>query len=226
MSKPVFLASQSPRRLELLRQAGTLPSVLHLRSGASRLNLDETLPGVRLSAEELARAAHHRQEVDETPLPSELAVDYVLRVACMKAEAGVRAQLERRLPDLPIIAADTTVTLDGQILGKPGSEAEATNMLRLYSGREHTVLTAVAVAYKGALHSALSESQVRFKVLSEAEIAAYVAGGEPFDKAGGYGVQGRAAMFIERLCGSYTGVMGLPLFETSELLREAGYPLL
>ncbi|MBI5330498.1 MAG: septum formation inhibitor Maf [Betaproteobacteria bacterium] len=202
MSKPVFLASQSPRRLELLRQLGALPSVLHLRGAANR------------------------QEVDETPLASELAVEYVMRVALMKAAAGVRAQRERGLPDLPIIAADTTVTIDGQILGKPADAEEAAAMLRTYAGREHTVLTAVAVAYKESVRSALNESTVRFKALSEAEIAAYIACGEPFDKAGGYGVQGRAAMFIERLCGSYTGVMGLPLFETSELLREAGYPLL
>ncbi len=225
MSKPVFLASQSPRRLELLRQLGALPSVLHLRSGAARLNMDETLPGARMNAEELMRAAL-RTEVDETPLPAELAVDYVMRVALMKAEAGVRAQMERRLPDLPVIAADTTVTIDGQILGKPADAAEAASMLRLYAGREHTVLTAVAVAYKGQLRTALNESTVRFKAVSEEEIAAYVASGEPFDKAGGYGIQGRAAMFIERLSGSYTGVMGLPLFETSELLREVGYPLL
>jgi septum formation protein len=226
MSKPVFLASQSPRRLELLRQLGALPSVLHLRSGSSRRNLDETLPGVRMTAEELVRAAAQRLDVDETPLPSELAADYVMRVALMKAEAGVKAQKERRLPDLPIIAADTTVTLDGQILGKPADAVEAAAMLRLYGGREHTVLTAVAVAYKGQLRTALNESTVRFKTLTEDEIAAYIASGEPFDKAGGYGIQGRAAMFVERVCGSYTGVVGLPLFETAELLKEVGYPLL
>ena len=150
-------------------------------------------------------------------------IDYVQRMARMKVEAGMLAQQARHLPSRPILAADTAVTLDGRILGKPGDADEAVAMLRLYAGRTHTVLTAVAVAYQGQIRVGLSESRVTFKTLTEAEIAAYVASGEPFDKAGGYGIQGRAAIFIEHLSGSYSGVMGLPLHETAELLREVGF---
>jgi septum formation protein len=202
MLKPLYLASQSPRRLELLRQIGLAPAVLRLRNGVARL------------------------DVDETPLPEEPAVEYVLRLARLKAEAGEQARHGRRLADWPIVAADTTVTLDGRILGKPADAVEAAAMLRGYSGRAHSVLTGVAVAFRGRLEVALSESMVAFRVLSEAEIAAYVATREPFDKAGGYGIQGRAALFIAHLAGSYSGVMGLPLFETAELLREVDFPVL
>ncbi|MDR3394270.1 MAG: Maf family protein [Parasulfuritortus sp.] len=202
MSKSVYLASQSPRRLELLRQIGLAPVVLPLRH------------------------AQPRADVDETPLPGESALDYVQRLAHLKAESGWQALAGRRLPVLPIIAADTTVTLDGDILGKPADTTEAAVMLRRYSGRTHTVLTAVGVAYRERIEVSVSESEVRFKPLSEAEIAAYVASGEPFDKAGGYGIQGRAAMFVEHLSGSYSGVMGLPLHETAELLKGAGFQIL
>jgi septum formation protein len=198
----LYLASQSPRRLELLRQIGLSPMVLPLRSSPDRM------------------------DVDETPLVDEPGIDYVLRLARLKVEAGMLAQQVRHLPSWPILAADTTVTLDGQILGKPGDPEAATAMLRLYSGRTHTVLTAVAAAHQGQVKVALSESKVTFKSLSEAEIAGYVASGEPFDKAGGYGIQGRAAIFIEHLAGSYSGVMGLPLHETAELLREVGFDVL
>jgi len=148
-----------------------------------------------------------------------------MRLARLKAEAGMRAQQVRHLPPWPILTADTTVTVDGQILGKPVDAKDAAAMLRLYSGRTHTVLTAVAAAHQGQIRLALSESQVTFRTLTEREIAAYVASGEPFDKAGGYGIQGRAAVFIERLSGSYSGVMGLPLFETVDLLREVGFDI-
>lgn len=199
MHKNLFLASQSPRRLELLRQIGLSPTILPLR----------TAPG--------------RADVDETPLPAEPATDYVLRLARMKAEAGLLALAGRKLQPWPILAADTSVTLDGQILGKPTHAAEAADMLRRYSGRSHTVLTGVAVAYRGQLKLALSESTVSFKTLSEAEIAAYVDSQEGCDKAGGYGIQGRAAAFVEHLSGSYSGVMGLPLYETAALLGEVGF---
>lgn len=202
MSKHLYLASQSPRRLELLRQVGLEPTVLPLR----------TAPG--------------RADVDETPYPDEPASDYVRRLARMKAAAGVIAQVRRNLPLWPILAADTTVTLDGHILGKPADAAEAEVMLRRYSGRVHTVFTAVAAAHMGQLEVVLSESVVTFKTLTEAEIRAYVAGREGFDKAGGYGIQGRAALFIEHLSGSYSGVMGLPLYETSELLKSVGFDIL
>jgi len=202
MHRNLYLASQSPRRLELLRQMGLSPMVLPLRTSPERA------------------------DVNETPLPDEPGVDYVLRLARMKVEAGVLAQQGRRLPLWPILAADTTVTMDGQILGKPCNETEAVAMLRQYSGRSHTVLTAVAAAHQGQIKVALSESRVTFKTLTDSEIAAYVASGEPFDKAGGYGIQGRAAIFVEHLAGSYSGVMGLPLFETAELLREVGFEVL
>lgn len=202
MTKRIYLASQSPRRLELLRQIGLEPTVLYLRNSPGRL------------------------DVDEAPLSDEPAQDYVLRLARLKAAAGMHAQACRQLPPWPILAADTTVTLDGQILGKPETEAEAADMLRRYSGRSHTVLTAVAAACQGTIQVALSESVVRFKPLVEAEIAAYVASREAFDKAGGYGIQGLAALFIEHLSGSYSGVMGLPLYETSELLKSVGFEIL
>lgn len=202
MLKTLYLASQSPRRLELLRQIGLAPAVLRLRSESGRV------------------------DVDEMPFPDEPAVDYVLRLARLKAAAGEMARHGRRLADWPIVAADTTVTLDGRILGKPADADEAAAMLRAYSGRSHTVLTGVAVVFRGRQAVALSESSVAFRVLSEEDIVAYVASREPFDKAGGYGIQGRAAMFIEHLSGSYSGVMGLPLFETAELLREVAFPVL
>lgn len=202
MSKSVYLASQSPRRLELLRQIGLAPVVLPLRH------------------------AQPRADVDETPLAGERAPDYVRRLARMKVEAGMRALVGRRLPAMPVIAADTTVTLDGLILGKPESDAEAADMLRRYSGRTHSVLTAVGVAYLDHVAIAVSESEVTFKALSEAEIAAYVASHEPYDKAGGYGIQGRAALFVAHISGSYSGIMGLPVHETGELLRSLGFEVL
>jgi septum formation protein len=201
-SKRLYLASQSPRRLELLRQVGVQPTVLPLRNSSGRV------------------------DVDEMPLADEPATDYVMRLARMKACAGVNAQLARRLPPWPILAADTTVTIDGHILGKPLDLTEAAAMLRRYSGRAHTVLTAVAASYHGRLEVALSESVVTFKSLSDAEVAAYLISREGFDKAGGYGIQGRAALFIEHIAGSYSGVMGLPLYETSELLKSVGFEIL
>ncbi len=200
MSKQLYLASQSPRRLELLRQIGHAPIVLRVRQDTSR-----------------------GADVDETPLTAEKAWDYVTRLAHLKAQAALRAVSARRLPPLPIVAADTTVTLDGEILGKPRDAAEASAWLRRYAGRSHTVLTAVAVAHQDQVRLAVSESTVRFGPLSDATIARYVASGEPFDKAGGYGIQGLAAAFVEHLSGSHSGVMGLPLYETVELLRRVGF---
>jgi septum formation protein len=202
MSKSLYLASQSPRRRELLRQIGLTPIILPLRHAPGRL------------------------DVDEAPLPEEKAPDYVQRLARIKAEAGLKALAGRQLMPLPIITADTTVTLDGAILGKPVRASEAAAMLRRYSGRCHTVLTAVGVAHRGEIQVVVSESEVRFKILSEAEIVAYIATHEPFDKAGGYGIQGHAAVFIEQITGSYSGVMGLPLFETAELLKGVGFNVL
>jgi septum formation protein len=139
------------------------------------------------------------------------------------ARAKVLAVRERGMA-LPVLAADTTVVLDEMVCGKPADEAESLAMLERLSGRTHQVLTAVALAAHGAVSFRLSASEVRFRRLSRAECAAYWHTGEPRDKAGGYAVQGRAAVFIEHLSGSYSGVMGLPLFETAELLRAAGVP--
>ena len=156
--------------------------------------------------------------VDEQPLPAELATDHVCRLALAKARAAA-AQLG---PQACVLGADTVVVLDGQILGKPVDRDDAAAMLRRLSGRTHTVLSAVARVLGGAHVVHLSESHVTFRTLSPAEIAAYCATGEPLDKAGAYAIQGRAAAFIRHLEGSYSGVMGLPLYETAELLTAAG----
>lgn len=158
-------------------------------------------------------------DVDETPIPGEAPAAYVSRLAHTKAQA-VAARLGD--PTAPVLAADTTVVLEGGILGKPRDRAHGLAMLAGLSGRRHQVLSAVALSSRGELHAALSESWVTFRSISPAEAAAYWETGEPGDKAGGYGIQGLGAVFVERLEGSYSGVMGLPLFETAGLLRRAG----
>ena len=162
--------------------------------------------------------------VDETPLPDEPPAAYVARLAVAKARAGVEA-IRRRSTGWPVLGADTAVVVDGAILGKPRDRDEGLAMLALLSGREHAVLSAVSLATPTRHAVKVQESRVRFRGLSPAECAAYWASGEPADKAGGYGIQGRAAAFIAELRGSYSGVMGLPLFETAELLREFGFSL-
>lgn len=201
MNHTLYLASQSPRRMALLRQIGVTPILLPLRATPPRV------------------------EVDETPLPGEAAVDYVRRLALVKVLAGQRAMIGRRLTPRPILAADTTVTLDGVLFGKPADDAEAAAMLRAYSGRTHQVMTGVGLAFGERVETRVSTSEVRFRVLDEADIRAYVATGEAWGKAGAYGIQGHAAIFIEHIAGSYSGVMGLPLFETAELLRATGFNL-
>jgi septum formation protein len=158
--------------------------------------------------------------IDEEVQPGEPAADYVVRMACAKA----RAVLTRAAP-LPVLAADTTVVVDGRICGKPRDRAEGIAMLGRLSGRAHQVLTAVALATAGGVGFRLSASEVRLRAVTAAECAAYWESGEPHDKAGGYAIQGRGALFIEHLSGSYSGVMGLPLFETGELLAAAGIPV-
>lgn len=195
--KTIYLASKSPRRKELLRQIGVNFELLPLR---------EYPP--------------ERRDVDESPLADENPVDYVRRIARIKAEAAARIMTARRLPQRTVLAADTTVTLDGEIFGKPVDDADARRMLERFSGRTHQVLTAVAVHDGNTLKEILSTSDVTFRPLSATEIAAYVSSGEPRDKAGAYGIQGRAAIFISHLAGSFTGVVGLPLAETWQLLRE------
>lgn len=165
-------------------------------------------------------------DIDESVLPLEAPEHYVLRLAREKALACVQAIARHGLPALPVLAADTTVCADGEILGKPDDDAHAAAMLRSMSGRWHSVHTGVAVALSDRVETLLSSTQVEMKVLSDEEIAAYIASGEPRDKAGAYGIQGLAGAFISRIEGSYTGVMGLPVFETAQLLRNFGRPVL
>jgi septum formation protein len=156
-------------------------------------------------------------DIDETLAPGEVAGDYVVRIARAKALA-VRA----RGVALPVLAADTAVVLDETTFGKPRDRADAVAMLARLAGRTHRVLTAVALAHAAGVAIRLSASEVRMRAISEAECAAYWESGEPRDKAGGYAIQGRGAMFIEHLAGSYSGVVGLPLYETAQLLAAAG----
>ncbi|MBW8904404.1 MAG: septum formation inhibitor Maf [Betaproteobacteria bacterium] len=195
LERGVYLASRSPRRRELLAQIGVRFHLLLFRSRAGE-----------------------QPDVDERPLENEAPDKYVERLARAKAEAGWRRMLQRNLPPAPVLAADTTVALEGQIFGKPASREEGAEMLAHFSGRTHEVLTAVALKHDDWLESALSRSEVRFKVLGAQEILQYAASGESDDKAGAYAIQGRAARFIVELRGSYSGVMGLPLYETGELL--------
>jgi septum formation protein len=194
----IYLASRSPRRRELLAQVGVTFEPLLFREGA-------------------------RQDADtsEDTRPGELPADYVRRVTTLKAKSGwLRVLMRKGMAKKPVLAADTTVALGDEIFGKPADAADAVRMLTRLSGTKHRVLTAVAVTLESRLELVVNESIVTFGTLTEARIAAYVATGEPFDKAGAYGIQGRAGAFVERIEGSYTGVMGLPLYETCRLLRE------
>jgi septum formation protein len=157
--------------------------------------------------------------IDESVHPGERPHDYVQRMARTKAQT-----VWEQDPSLPVLGADTTVVLDGKVFGKPADRADALRMLSLLSGRTHDVLTAIALASKEGLAMRVNVSAVRFRALAADEIAAYWETGEPRDKAGAYAIQGLGAVFIESLTGSFSGVMGLPLFETSELLRAAGVP--
>ncbi|KWR89718.1 Maf family protein [Cupriavidus sp. IDO] len=192
----LYLASQSPRRRELLTQLGVQYELLLADDDEDAEALEAILPG-------------------ETP------DDYVQRVCALKAEAALRRRERRALPDAPILTSDTTVCLGGTILGKPTDGPDAAAMLASLSGATHRVLTAVTVVSTVGMHHALSTSEVTFRPVDAAEIARYVDSGEPLGKAGAYGIQGRAAEFIERIQGSYSGIMGLPLFETAALLRQA-----
>lgn len=197
----IYLASQSPRRRELLKQIGVRYEILLLRSDPRR-----------------------EAGVDETPHDGEPPVDYVQRVCREKARAGWDALMLRNLPPLPVLAADTTVTLDGKIIGKPDNHEHAAEILRMLSGTQHQVLTAVAMAFEERLDMRLSETTITFDTLSEERIHRYLLTNEAHDKAGAYGIQGHAGAFVKRIEGSYTGVMGLPLYETVELLKLFGYP--
>jgi septum formation protein len=159
--------------------------------------------------------------IDETPAPGELARDYVQRLARTKADV-----LWQQLPAAarhPVLGADTAVVVDEQILGKPGDASEHAAMLQQLSARTHEVLTAVALRYDKDTAVRLSVSRVVFRALQPGEIAAYWRSGEPVDKAGGYAIQGLGALFVEHMSGSYSGVVGLPLYETAELLQLIGW---
>jgi len=198
--KRIYLASRSPRRRELLKQIGVGFELLLLREGPGR-----------------------DVDVNETQFPGESPEDYALRIARTKAEvASVRVGQRALLQQYPVLAADTTVVLDGGIIGKPVDAEHAVQILRMLSGREHLVITAVALARKERIESRVSTSSVWFRKLDDAEIRRYVDSGEPLDKAGAYAIQGRAAAFAARIDGSYSGIMGLPLAETTELLRKFG----
>jgi septum formation protein len=161
--------------------------------------------------------------VDETAHPGEIPERYVERIARAKAAHGWNVVALRRLVPRPVLAADTVVELDGRIIGKPTDADDALDTLRRLSGRTHRVLTAVAVACDGVLEALVSVSEVRFGTLDNVRLERYVASGEPMDKAGAYGIQGRAGVFVEHLSGSYSGVVGLPLHETALLLEHFGF---
>lgn len=191
----IYLASQSPRRKELLQQLGINSIVLP-------------------------------SHIDESPSASETVEAYVMRLASEKTIVCQHSIKLQALDTLPILAADTTVCVDHTILGKPENEMDAYNMLKSLSGRWHEVHTAVAVSSEAGMQCMLSTTHVEMAVMSDADILAYIATGEPRDKAGAYGIQGLASIFIKSIEGSYSGVMGLPLFETAQLLRQAGIEFL
>lgn len=198
----IYLASRSPRRRELLKQIGVKFNLLLMR-------------------ETLGRPV----DIDEQPLTDETPADYIYRIVRSKANEGWRRVMQRRLPLLPVLVADTIVTLDGCILGKPRDIEHAKEMLTALSGRSHQVLTAIGVGVKDTVQVRLSTTTVRFREISEREIRNYLANNNILDKAGAYAVQGMAAAFIVEISGSYSGVMGLPLYETAQLLEEIGIEL-
>ena len=195
MPNTIYLASASPRRREILVSLGFQPVLL-------------------------------AAEIDETVLPGEAVADYVARMARQKNAAARQLATQRGLAlAQPLLSADTVVALDNAILGKPRDAAHARELLESLSGREHQVWTAVCVSLGGQTLEAAQRSDVRFKELSAQEIAAYIASGEPLDKAGAYGIQGIGGVFVAHLSGSFSGVMGLPVFETVQLLRQLGAPV-
>ena len=197
----IYLASQSPRRSQLLEQIG-VPHRLLVPNAPGDVSEDT--------------------EALELVLPGEPPAAYVERVTALKLDAAVQRLARRGLPTAPILCSDTTVALNDRIFGKPLDADDARHMLAQLSGQEHRVLTAVAVQAGAQRFAALSVSHVRFAELDSVQIDAYVATGEPLGKAGAYGIQGPAAAFIAHISGSYSGIMGLPLYETAQLLRQAG----
>jgi septum formation protein len=200
MSDFIYLASQSPRRRQLLEQLGVPYELL--------------LPDADEDAEAL-----------EAVMPGEAPAAYVQRVTQLKLDAALVRLKRRGLPVAPVLCSDTTVARARVIYGKPADAADARRMLGELSDTTHRVLTAVAIGTPRRRLQALSDSRVTFCAMSRAQIAAYVAGGEPMGKAGAYAVQGRAAAYITHIAGSYSGIMGLPMYETSELLRAYGFKI-
>ena len=196
----IWLASKSPRRAELLQGMGVPFEVLQFTD-----------------------AAGAQYEVDESVHPGEPPRDYVRRVALDKALHALSYMRDRQLVARPLLSADTTVALGDRILGKPADAAEAREMLGALSGQVHEVLTAVVVIDGHDIRQMLSVSRVHFMPLSVETIDRYIASGEPFDKAGAYGIQGHAGVFVAEMQGSFTGIMGLPVHETASLLEPSGY---
>jgi septum formation protein len=199
LDRSLYLASRSPRRRELLTQIGVRFHLLMFRA--------------RPDGE---------PDVSEEVLEGESPRAYVERVALAKAEMGWKRLMQRNLPRAPVLAADTTVALEGRILVKPADRADAARMLADLSGREHEVLSAVVLKYDERIEAELSRTVVQFRELGEDEIRQYVATGEADDKAGAYAIQGRAAQFIAAIRGSYSGVVGLPLYETAQVIERMG----
>ena len=199
----VYLASKSPRREELLRQLGVEFTSLRLRESSDR-----------------------ERDIVEGARDAEPPLHYVERIARTKATIGWQRMLQRSLPPRPVLGADTEVVLNDVIFGKPKDDADAVRMLTALSGRKHQVLTAIALCWEESTVAEISTSAVTFRAISRDEIDRYVASGEPFDKAGAYAIQGRAATFVQRIEGSHSGIMGLPLFETATALAGIGFPVL
>ena len=198
VNKFIYLASQSPRRRQLLEQLGVRHELL--------------LPDAAEDAEAL-----------EVELLNEAPAAYVKRVTQLKLDAALDRLDRRGWPPAPVLCSDTTVALGRAIYGKPADAADAIRMLAELSGKTHRVLTGVAIGTRGQRVQALCESRVTFAAMSQAQIQSYVDSDEPMGKAGAYAVQGRAAAFISRMSGSYSGIMGLPMFETAGLLRSFGF---
>jgi len=196
----IYLASQSPRRRQLLEQLGIRHELL--------------LPD-----------AHEDSEGIEAVLPGEAPTSYVQRVTQLKLDAALARMKRRGLPAAPILCSDTTVALGRRIYGKPQDAKDAARMLRELAGRTHRVLTAVTVGTSAKRAQVLSVSRVSFSTMSRSQIDAYVATSEPMGKAGAYAVQGRAAAYISHISGSYSGIMGLPVFETAQLLQSFGFEI-
>lgn len=197
--RPIYLASRGPRRRELLAQIDVKFHLLLFRADP-----------------------RGDADISEEILPGEAPDAYVLRVAKAKAEAGWKRVMMRNIPRAPVLAADTAIAIDDRILVKPANRHDAAAMLASLSGRQHEVLTGVALKYEDHLDSSLTRTEVAFRAISEDEIKHYAATGEGDDKAGGYAVQGRAAQFVTAIRGSYTGVIGLPLYETAQLIEKLG----